>query len=301
MNRLGRHAMASLLVMTVGATGLDTVEAAAEPLEVFVSVEPQAYLVQRVGGKHVKVRVLVQPGQDPHTFAPTPRQMTALAKARLFFKVGMAFEERLLEKIRGSHRRLRVVDTARGIKRRVADAHDHDQDPHDHGHRHHAGQVDPHVWLSLPLLKIQASNIAGALKQLDPVHARQYGNNLAVLLKEIDATHARIGGMLKPYRGQTYYVFHPAFGYFGDAYGLRQEAVEVGGKKPTPRQLRGLIKRARAEGVKIIFVQPQFDRRSARVVADAVGAAVVPIDPLARDVLKNLEEMASRIEKALRK
>ena len=95
------------------------------------------------------------------------------------------------------------------------------------------------------------------------------------------------------------WLFHPAFGYFAQAYGLEQQAVEVAGKTPTPRQLTGLIRKAKADGVTLIFVQPQFDQRSAAVVAKAIGGAVVPMDPLAKDVLANLKTMATKVEKAM--
>ena len=94
------------------------------------------------------------------------------------------------------------------------------------------------------------------------------------------------------------YVFHPSYGYFADAYGLRQIAVEMGGKEPGARQLARLIHRAKEDGVRVIFVQPQFSKSSARTIAEAIGGAVVPLDPLARDYLENLERMARDIEKA---
>ncbi len=267
------------------------------PLQVGVSIKPLGCLVERIGGEHVAVQVLVGPGRNPHAFEPTPRQLAALGRVKLFFKIGIPLEDRLLAKLQGQNRRLIVVDAGRGIKRRtMVDTcciGNHD----DRHNRHYSTrQLDPHVWLSPPLLKIQAKNIADALERLDPKHADDYRRNLAVLLKQIDAVHAKIARALKPYRGRSFYVFHPAFGYFADAYGLKQHPVEVRGRSPTPRQLRTLIKKAKAENVKIIFVQPQLDRRSAQAVAEAVGGAVVQIDPLAGDVLKNLEDIAAKIK-----
>ena len=156
--RPGFHVAALLLATLVGCGRADTDAAAPKPLEVFVGMPPQAYLVERVGGRHVVVRVLLQAGQDPHTFEPTPRCMLALARAQLFFKAGLPFENRLVEKIQGYHRRLTVVDTARGIKRRMMAAAgcDHEQhERHDHDrHDHDVAEPDPHVWLSPPLLPL---------------------------------------------------------------------------------------------------------------------------------------------------
>jgi len=289
---------------------LDASPSGESPLSVWVGIPPVAYLVERLGGEHVAVEVLVRPGRDPHAFEPTPRQMLALSRAKLFVKIGLPIEERLLEMLQGQQRGLIVVDAARGISRRTLACtgcgHGHGHDSHHHHHDGHDDTVhddhaaaDLHVWLSPPLLKIQAANVAKALERADPQHADLYRTNLAALLEEIDAIHARIALAMQPCRGQTFYVFHPAFGYFGDAYGLKQASVQIADRPPTLRQLRGLIKRAMGDGVKIIFVQPQFDRHRAEVIARLIGGAVVSIDPLARDVLKNLDDMAMEIRKAL--
>jgi zinc transport system substrate-binding protein len=290
-----------------------------EPLPVHVTLPPQAYLARRIGGEYVAVRTLVRVGQDPHTFEPTPRQVLALGNSRLYFKVGigMPFEEALLAKIRAQNPRLVVIDTSRGIPRDAilsggcvyADAdhpceddHEHEQEhSHKHGdaHGHGAGQSDSHIWLSPPLLKIQAANMAAALEEADPAHAGDYRANLAALVRDVDKVDRSIAAAMAPYRGQSFYVYHAAFGYFGAAYGLKQEAVEVGGRSPTPRQLRALIHQAKAENVKIILLQPQLDRRGARAVASALGGTVVTIDPLAEDVLGNLQSIAAEIRKGL--
>jgi zinc transport system substrate-binding protein len=300
----------------------------AGPLATFVGIPPQAYVVERIGGKHVAAQVLVKPGQDPHTFEPSPRQMMALGRARIYFEVGMPFEKQLLAKIRQARPDLVVVDTSRGIKKRMMVGHHHDEaDEQDHaqgevsaaapsqregpahadeaGHREEGEaereeEADPHVWLSPPLLKVQAQNVAAALIAADAANAPDYRRNLDAFLKDVDATDERVRNVLAPYKGQSFYVFHPAFGYFGDAYGLTQEAVEVEGKSPSPRQLAELIRKARADGVHIIFVQPQFASASASAVAAAIDGAVVPMDPLAKDVLKNLDDMAVKIQAALK-
>lgn len=271
--------------------------AQAAPLMVFAGIPPLAYFVERVGGDHVKVDVLIQPGQEPHTFEPTPRQMVALSRARLYFETRMPFEKVLVEKIRGSASDLVIVCATKGIVGRWIE--EHKEEPIETAGGHPEEDVDPHVWLSPPLIKIQAANIRDALASADPAHADEYKANFETFAKEIDETHERVSALLEPLRGRTIYVYHPAFGYFADAYGLKQVAVETGGKSPTPRQLGHLIEKARADGVKVIFVQPQFSSAGAKVLADAIGGAVVPLDDLAKDVLANLEIMAEKVREAL--
>ena len=287
-----------------GAGGAAAPSAAApaaslEPVRVFVSVLPQAWFVQRVGGPRVEVHVLVGPGQSPHTFEPTPRQMAALATARLFFTTGWPFETQVLEKARSIHPALEVIDLRQGIPLRRVTGDETGQGGEDKDEGHRAGEPDPHIWLSPRLAAIQAARIAQALTTADPDHAAEFQKNLETLQEDLRRADERLAGVLAPLRGQTFFVFHPAFGYFADAYGLRQRAVEIEGKEPTARGLADLIEKARASGVRIIFVQPQFSAKSAGAVARAIGGAVVPMDDLARDYLANLEAMADKIVQAL--
>jgi len=270
-------------------------------LPVFAGIPPLAYLVERIGGDHVEVGILVSPGQDPHTFEPTPRQILALSRAAMFFKIDMPFENTILEKVRKDNRRLEVVDATQNIKKRAVNAACCRQTTgHDHDHEAEAGEPDPHVWLSPVMLKIMSQNIAAALCRADPAHAGDYRRNLAAIVHRLDELDRRIRKSLAPYRGRTFYVFHPGFGYLADAYGLKEEAIEAGGRAPTPKQLRSLIARAKADGVKTVFIQPQYAPESAQAVADALDAKIVAIDGLARNVLADIDDIAAKIETALR-
>jgi zinc transport system substrate-binding protein len=277
-------------------------------LHVVVSIPPQAGIVERVGDARVAVQVLVQPGQEPHTFEPTPRQIMDISAADLFLTIGLPFESRLVEKLRGSGSRLRFVDMAAGIERRKllpgeGDAHSEPQgdqeQPGPGGEAHPDAHLDPHVWLAPAGIERLAENTARALQAFDPGGTSEYARNLEAFRGEIHAADARIRDLLAPFKGERFYVFHPAFGYFADAYGLRQVAAEAEGKEPAPRQLAEMIASARADGVRIIFVQPQFSTQAAAALASAIGGVVVPMDPLARDVLGNLEHVAREVHGAL--
>lgn len=275
-------------------------------MQVFVSIAPQACFVERVAGDLVDVHVLVGPGHSPATYAPTPRQVAALQDATVYFRIGVPFENGFLPKLRSIREDLRIVDTRHGIRLRTMGTHDHH---HEHeaepGHTpedeptHRAGMKDPHVWLDPKLVKVQAETIRRTLAELDPANRARYGANLEAFHRDLDATDARIRAALAPLEGRTLLAFHPAFGYFADAYGLEQEAIETEGKAPSAKQLAKVIERAKATRAKVVFVQPQFSAASARAIADAIGGAVVPMDPLARDYLKNLEAMAATVRASL--
>ncbi len=277
---------------------------AAEPVEVFSGIPPVAYLVERIGGDRVHVEVFIEPGQDPHTFEPGPRQIQALGQAKLFFKVGMPFENQVLEKIRAAHHRLTVVDATEGIEKRPIsreNAHLETRPQDEHGHDFSPGGMDPHVWLAPPLLKTMAANVAKALEKNDPGDEAFFKANLAQLDADLDAVDAKIRRELKPFEGRSFFVFHPAFGYFADCYRLKQEAVEAGGKQPSPRQLRELVEKARSSGASVIFVQPQFDSRSAQIVADAIDGRITTINDMDKNVLANLQDIAEKIKKSFEK
>jgi len=263
-----------------------------EQVPVFVSIAPQAFFVEKIGGDRVKVDVLVQPGQSPHTYAPTPRQMGRLAEARVYFRIGVAFENAFIPKIGNSLPNLVIVDTRQGIDlEKMAGA---GEDDHDHGE-----ELDPHIWLDPLLVKKQAAIIKDTLAQLDPAGQALYEKNLAAFCSDLDALHARLSTALAPLQGKSFFVFHPAFGYFAKAYGLKQIAVETGGNAPSARHLAALIESARENGVRVLFVQPQFSRKSAETVARAINGVVVALDPLARDYFSNMTGIAQALEKAL--
>ena len=276
-----------------------------DKVKVVVSIPPQAYFVERVGGDHVAVEVLADSGQSPHAFEPTPRQMVSIAQARVYFLIGLPFEQQLTRRIGSSFENITLADTRARVPLR------HLTKPRRHGAgkgpQTRQGQVgdhadddmDPHIWLDPKLVKIQANTICRALGELDPVHADDYSRNLVGFQADLDRVDAKIAKALSPFRGREFLVFHPAFGYFGASYGLRQRAVEIGGAQPGPKRVGELIEYAKEHGIKVMFVQRQFSRKAAETLAREIGGAVVPMDPLARDYIRNLEDMAEKITAAL--
>ncbi|MEE8169568.1 MAG: zinc ABC transporter substrate-binding protein [Phycisphaerae bacterium] len=266
-------------------------------LTIFVTIPPQAFFVERIGREHVDIHILVKPGRSPHAFEPTPRQLTELGRADLYFQVGVPFERVLEQRIRGNYPDLNIVDTSACIAHQPIDAPetDNSNDAHDSPHAHAPGEMDPHTWLDPTLAAVHARNIADALVRIDAANAAEYRANLAALTAELDDLDRRIAAVLAPREGGAFFVFHPAYGYFARRYGLTQVAVEHGGRRPAAKQLAALIDRAKQAGVKAIFVDPQFASRDANAIAEAIGAAVIPLDPLARDYLANLAAAADKL------
>jgi zinc transport system substrate-binding protein len=282
---------------------------AKDRISVFVTIAPQKYFVQQIGKDLVDVQVMVHPGADPHTYEPKPQQMVAISKAKLYFAVGIEFEEAKLGKITATNPNLKVIHTDHGIEKLAMEAHHHHDDhekgehhgeaEHDKDHHEHAG-LDPHIWLSPPLVKIQARAILDALKEVDPGHRSLYEANFKEFTAQIDQLDADLKKTFTGKKGLQFMVFHPAWGYFAHAYGLKQVPIEIEGKDPKATLLKELIEHARENGIKIIFVQPQFSAKSAELVAREIGGQVAFADPLAEDWMANLREVADKFKAALK-
>ncbi|MGH9459846.1 MAG: metal ABC transporter solute-binding protein, Zn/Mn family, partial [Vicinamibacteria bacterium] len=159
---------------------------------------------------------------------------------------------------------------------------------------------DPHVWLSPRLVRVQADDIGAALEKVLPEGQDAFQANLVAFLSEIGALDAELRTRLEPYQGRKIFVFHAAWGHFTRDYGLVQVSLEAGARTPGAGAIASFIEEAKRENAKVIFVQPQFSKESARVVADEIGAVVESIDPLARDWPSNLRQVAAAFEGALR-
>ena len=300
---LMRLVLAVMLVMSYGVACAAEVKPT-DKIKAFVSIDPVAYFVKRVAGPLADVNVLIGPGQDPHTFEPTPKLIAKLADAQVLFKIGFPFEEALIKKAGSTFKDLKIVDLQQGIKLRAIS--EEKEDGHHgasggHGHSHDAEGLDPHTWLNPLIAKIQAGTIATTLIQMDPAHRAIYEENLKKFEVDLDNINAELINSLAPIRGKSFFVFHPAFGYFADAYGIKQVPVEVEGKEPMARQLSRLIEKAKAQGVKVIFAEPQFPQKAARTLAESIGGAVVLIDDLSPDYINNLREIAMSVGSALGK
>jgi zinc transport system substrate-binding protein len=256
-------------------------------LNVVVSIVPQKYFVERIGGDYVSVSVMVEPGANPATYEPKPEQLKALSGAAVYFSIGVPFEDAWLAKIAATNEEMVMVDTIVGIERMPMEAHHHEEEE-----GHAEGAPDPHVWLSPELVKAQSHVIYEALAELDPAHEAEYNSNLSAFVADIDALEADIEATLSGLSSNRFIVFHPSWGYFARDFGLEQIPVEVGGQEPSAQELAYLIEEAREDGIRIVFAQPEFSTQDAETIAREIGGEVLLISPLAPDWLENMRTVA---------
>lgn len=265
-------------------------------LQVVASIEPLAYFVERIGGDLVSVSVMVPPGGNPHSYEPTPKQMARLGEAALFVKAGSGVEFELdwMQRFLALNKSLRVCDASSGVRlmamKRI-DGHD--------GEKHHHGRFDPHYWLSPSNAILIAHNIEQSLSAADPAHREHYARNCASLRQELQALESDIQRQLAVVSNRRFLVFHPAWGYYAEAFGLEQSAAEVEGKTLTPGQMERVIGMARAHRIGVVFVSPQFSTAQAEAIANDIGGSTVVVDPLARDYQNNLRRATAAFIRAM--
>jgi zinc transport system substrate-binding protein len=266
---------------------------------VFVSIVPQKYFVQQISKDSVNVEVMVQPGASPATYEPKPSQMVKLSSCAAYFSIGVPFEKAWLGKISAVNPTMKIIQTDRDIEKIAMAQHHHDRSGGDGDLPEHI-ILDPHIWLSPVLVKKQAAVILEGLTAIVPEHAKDFKQNYLIFLDKIDALDVLLRSLLKDRQGMRFMVFHPSWGYFAKEYGLEQVPIEIEGKAPKPAQLAELIRQARKDDIHIIFVQPQFSQKSARVVAEEIAGMAIFIDPLAEDWFANLKEVAEKLKLAVK-
>ncbi len=257
----------------------------AEPIPLFVSIAPQKYFVERIGGNEVEVEVMVKSGESPATFNPNPKKMSRLANAKLYFSIGVPFEKIWISRIKAIQPDLKIIPLNRNMPL-------HNELPSD-THSHEEG--DPHIWTNPSLAKKMAAEIEAVLSKEKPDRAEFFKNNNLALAQDLDILDQEIRDIIATGKNRSFMVFHPAWSYFAEAYGLEQISIEHQGKEPGPRALQEIINRGKKLHIKIIFVQKQFGLSVAKKVAKMIGATVQEMDPLAENYFENMRQTAKAI------
>ena len=256
-----------------------------EPIPIFVSITPQKYFVERIGGNDVKVEVMVKPGESPATFNPNPKKMSRLANSKLYFSIGVPFERIWISRLKAIQPDLKFISLNQNLSSKIKSGHSQDKQ-------------DTHIWLSPLLVKKMVTGIEVALSKEKPERAEFFKINHIALAQELDILDQEIRDILANGKTRSFMVFHPAWSYFAEAYGLEQISIEHNGKEPGPRTLQEIINRGKKFNIKTIFVQKQFGLSVAKKIAKMIGATIQEMDPLAENYFENMRQTAKAISGA---
>ncbi len=258
---------------------------------VLVSVAPHVDLIQRIAGDTLAVELLVPAGVSMHTYEPNPKQVLKVAKADLWFGIGETFESKLLQALQTQNRCLQFVDLRNGVDLIYCDP----RSSYGHCHCCQKNGADLHIWLSPKQMKAQAIAIAQALQSKYPEHAKLYQKNLDQLLQDLDQLDRELTVLFAQAPSRTFMVAHAAYAYLARDYNLKQIPIEYEGRDPSPRQLTELLQQARQAGVTIIFTQPQYGDKAAKLIAESIGARLVSLDPYNPDYFASMRRIGQAI------
>lgn len=269
-----------------------------EHITVAVSLQPYATLVKMVGGSRVNVVTLLPPGADPHNYEPKPAIIKAFSLAQIYFTDGSGLDKAWLPRFLGANKKVQVINIAKNMEWMKMEEHEHEA----HGH-HHEEELDPHIWTSPYRVKILAQNVYQELKKIDSEHESYYISRILETQKTLSKLERELNETVinMPIARRSFIVFHPSYGYLAKDCKLKQYAIEVNGKEPKPKDLAELIKMGRKNGVKTVFVQPQFSKRAAATIAKDLNAVVVETDPLDADFIGNTRKFIEALKEASKK
>ncbi len=267
-------------------------------INVTVSILPQKYFVKKIAGQKANVEVMVLPGNEPATYEPKPRQLIHLSKSKIYFTIGVPFEKTWIPRFKNINPKLLIINTAKGIKKRNLDSC-YSFDKIKTEQKVKSSAKDPHIWLSPVLVKTISLNIANAFIKIDPAHKKTYLTNLKNFYKEIDNIITYGNAKFKNLKKREFIVFHPAWGYFAEEFHLKQIPIQIEEKSPKISTLTKLIKYAKKENIKIIFVQPEFSEKSAKVIAENIHGRVVALNPLEENWTKSMKKAINSFSKVL--
>ena len=262
-------------------SAVSTVSANQGKLVVFVSIPPQKFVVEAIGGEYVQVNVMLDPGQSPEAFDPSSKKIKSLADGKIYFLIGVPFEIHWENKMQDANRDLKMIKTY-GIEEVRLDEH------------------DPHIWTSPAVMKRIAEKVLNTLANEDPERRNYYQNNFQRLLSGLDELDQAIKNKLSDRTTDYFIVSHASWGYFAREYGLQQVALESSGKEAGSRTLSRIIKLIRREGIRVVFTQEQYRTPAIEALAREVDADIIVLDPLAENYMENMQNVADRIAEAVR-
>lgn len=249
-----------------------------------MSIVPQKTFVQKIAGNNFDINILVPPGTSPETGSLLPSQLKDITNSDIWFRIGfLGIEDSWQDKILQANTKMKIVNLSEGL--------DLINEPHEHGGKVHESGIDPHTWLSPTMVKQMAKKIADELILINPEKADEYNLNYTKFANEIDKLDADIKNSLREYQGSKFIIFHPCLSYFARDYGLIQYSLEAGGKEPTPQQMAEVVRTAKAENIKVIYIQSDLDQAHALVFAEEIKGKVIVLDPLSPEWEENMRLM----------
>ncbi|WP_117210870.1 metal ABC transporter substrate-binding protein [Allorhizocola rhizosphaerae] len=277
---LSRILIAAAALTTLAACGGGTEPAVPGKVDVVAGFYPLQFVAQRVGGDHVQVTNLAQPGAEPHDLELKPSQITQVAGADLVIYL-KGFQPEL-DKAVEQNAAAKSFDVTTVTPLEKGEAHEHETEPSPAPDAKQDEELDPHVWLDPTRLATIAEAVASQLGKADATYAADYTANAQALKAELTKLDGEFTAGLKTCERREIVTSHAAFGYLAKRYDLEQ--IGITGldpeAEPTPQRLAEVAEEAKEHDAKTIFFETLVSPKVAEALAKEVGAKTAVLDPL---------------------
>lgn len=285
-----RQHISKIVIAAATALGLGTLSACSdsaaagntEKFDVVASFYPMAYLAEQIGGDHVNVTSLTEPGQEPHDLEISAKQTAQLQEsdAALYLK---GLQPSVDEAISQSEVATKIdATTLTSLEEHGTEVGGHAEEHEDeHGHEEEGGK-DPHIWLDPVKYAEVAEGVGKAFEKADPDHAADYQKNTAALVKKLNDLDARFEDGLQNTDSKVFITTHAAFGYLAERYGLTEEAISGldPESEPSAARVKELEKMAKADGVTTVFYETLVSDKTAKTLASDANLETAVLDPI---------------------
>lgn len=241
------------------------------PLQVVVTSSLMGDIVATVGGGNIELTALAGPGQDPHSYIATPRDLVALASADVIFVNGWDLEEGLARDVEtiAADNDIPVVPISANIMPLEFGDSDHEEEEEDeHGH----GASDPHVWFAVHNVEQWVENTAVVLSTLDPASAATFEANAAEMIEALEVLEDELDTLIDqiPADRRKIVTNHDSLGYFAHEYDFEVVGTVIPSvstlAEPSARDLAGLIGAMREENICVIMTETTVSDQLANTV-----------------------------------
>ncbi len=269
---------------------------------IVTSIKPLHFITYDITYGVSEPELLLNANASPHTYALKPSDIKKIAEADLMIWFGPELESFLSSAVKKSAADLELGASEKLSLREFGDEHDsheeeshhtaHESGEHEHEHEHeehehhHHGTHDPHIWLGPEQARQAAGIIAERLAKVDPEHADIYQTNYQNFINELDLTVADIRKQLEPVKQYGYYVFHDAYGYFEDYFGMNKQGhfTVSPDRKPGAKTLLHIRAELEEGKAKCVFSEPQFKPAVIETVVSGSNVVTGKLDPLGTDI-----------------
>ncbi|MDD2053131.1 zinc ABC transporter substrate-binding protein ZnuA [Pseudomonas putida] len=253
-------------------------------VRVLTSIKPLQLIAAAVQDGVAVPEVLLPPGASPHNYALRPSDVRRVQSADLLYWIGPDMESFMPRVLKGRSLPTVTVQELPDLKLRhfAEDNHSHAEHADDHDHDHRPGSLDAHLWLSPTNARVIAARMAADLSAADPANAPRYQGNLKAFNERLDALDSRLKARLAVVSGKPYFVFHEAYDYFEDAYGLKHTGVFSVASEVQPGAQHVAAMRARLQevGKTCVFSEPPLRPRLAETLTAGLPVKLAELDAL---------------------